>query len=816
MVLCASLWVYVDHVTLDKPAHSITATVLGAGTMGAGIAAHLAAAGCTVHLLDIVPPGSEGRPEGRSQIAQKALKALGQAKPPALMSAQVAERIFPGNLEDQLARAVGASDLVIEAVLERLDVKIALFQRVAQHAAPHTILATNTSGISIDAIAEALPADVQSRFLGLHFFNPPRWMYLLEVIPGAKTAPQVIAQASDFCDRALGKGIVLCRDTPNFIGNRIGIAEMLLTFAATEKYGLTIEQVDFLNGPLLGRPKTGSYRLGDLVGIDVVGHVIDNLKRGLNGDPGSPQFDPLYAHMVVPQVIARLIQDKRLGDKTGSGFYKKERGAAGQSTILSLDLTSFEYRARIEPSFPDLEQQLKLLELPARVGEVLRGSGPGSAFLRDVMLPLINYSAHLAGTICATAAEIDEAMKWGYGWQLGPFEILDAAGVAWVCDQLRAAGHDVAPLLRELEAQRASVYRKQGKQVDVFVQGRGFSPRALPRGVILLDRLGKDEIIHENRTARLLDLGDRVACLEFRSKANILDDGVVQLIAEAPQLLAGKGYVGMVLGNQAEHFCRGANLMHIAGLIGRKDFAGVEQAIQVLQDAYMNLRHGPIPVVAAPIGQTLGGGTEACLHCAEVQAGADLFMGLVEVGVGVLPAGGGLKEIARRASEWAARAPDQDPFPLIKQGFQAVATAKVSGSALEAKALGFLSPSDGITFNKRRVIADAKQRVLGLAARGWVPPHAGESISVIGAPGGANLMMAVQMFEWGGYASAYDKHIAQKVVHVLSGGMLATAGKITAQALLDLEREAFVSLCGEAKTFDRITHMLKTKKPLRN
>ncbi|HXS16365.1 MAG TPA: 3-hydroxyacyl-CoA dehydrogenase NAD-binding domain-containing protein, partial [Polyangiaceae bacterium] len=607
-------------MTLDKPAYSITATVLGAGTMGAGIAAHLAAAGCTVHLLDIVPAGAAGRPESRSQIAQKALKALGQARPPALMGAQVAERILPGNLDDHLDKAVAASDLVIEAVVERLDVKVELFQRVAQHAAPHTILASNTSGISIDAIAAGLPSAAQSRFLGLHFFNPPRWMYLLEVIPGEKTAPSVVAQAAQFCDRVLGKGIVLCRDTPNFIGNRIGIAEMLLTFAATAKYGLTIEQVDFLNGPLLGRPKTGSYRLGDLVGIDVVGHVIDNLQRGLSGDPKSPHFDPLYAQMVVPDVVARLIKDKRLGDKTGAGFYKKERAAGGQSTILSLDLNTFEYRARLEPSFPELEQQQKLLELPARVGEVLRGTGQGSAFLRDVMLPLINYSAYLAGTICATAAEIDEAMKWGYGWQLGPFEILDAAGVPWVCEQLRASNQDVAQLLLELEAQHGSVYRSEGGQVDVFVQGHGLTKRALPSGVILLDQLGKGAVIHENRTARLVDLGDGVACLEFRSKANILDDGVVQLITQAPQLLVDKGYLGMVLGNQAEHFCRGANLMHIAGLIGRKDFAGVEHAIRALQDAYMNLRHGPIPVVAAPIGQTLGGGTEACLHCAEIQA----------------------------------------------------------------------------------------------------------------------------------------------------------------------------------------------------
>lgn len=784
--------------------------------MGAGIAAHLAGAGCRVYLLDIVAAASHGRADTRSQIAQGALKALAQAKPPALMSREVVERITPGNFEDDLARAVAVSDLVIEAVVERLDVKTSLFQRVCEHARTDTILASNTSGISIDSIAAALPPDVRQRFLGLHFFNPPRWMHLLEVIPGTQTDPDLVNEAAAFCDQVLGKGIVRCEDTPNFVGNRIGIAEMLLTFAATKKYGLSIEEVDFLNGPLLGRPKTGSYRLGDLVGIDVVAHVIQNLQHGLSSDPSADNYDPLYEHMVVPDAIARLLAEKRLGDKAGAGFYKKQRSPDGQSAIMSLDLATLDYRARVEPSFPELEQKLKLIELPARASTVLQDASTGGAFLRDVMLPLINYSAFLAGKICATAAEIDQAMKWGYGWQLGPFEILDAAGVTWVCEQLRGTGVQIAPLLLELEERSVQMYRERGAEQDIFVQGKGYVELEVPRGVLILDRLSKTQVIHSNPSARLIDLGDGVACLEFRSKANILDDGVVQLITEGPSLLRERGFLGMVLGNQAEHFCRGANLMHIAGLIGKKDFTGVERAVRALQDAFMGLRHGPIPVVAAPIGQTLGGGTEACLHCAEIQAGADLFLGLVEVGVGVLPAGGGLKEIARRASSWARQAPDQDPLAMIKQGFQAVATAKVSTSALEARELGFLAPSDGISFNKWRVIADAKQRVLGLAARGWVPPDANEPITVVGAPGGANLMMAVQMFEWGGYATAYDKHIAQKVVHVLSGGMPKTATKVSAQFLLDLEREAFVSLCGEAKTFERITHMLKTKKPLRN
>ncbi len=785
--------------------------------MGAGIAAHLAAAGCQTYLLDIVPSGAKDEPKLRSSIAQKALASLKKSRPPALMSPSVLKRLVPGNLEDDLAEAVSKSDLVIEAVVERADIKIELFKKVAAAASADAILASNTSGISIDTIASGLAQDAAERFLGLHFFNPPRWMYLLEVIAGKQTKASVVEEAAEFCDRVLGKGIVLCEDTPNFVGNRIGIAEMLLTFQAAERHQLTIEEVDFLNGPLLGRPKTGSFRLGDLVGIDVIGHVVKNLQDGLSGDSGAQNFDPLYGLMRVPSVVEELVANKRLGDKTGAGFYRKERGEGGKSQILSLDLATGEYRGRIEPQFAELEQAAKLLDLNSRVPQVLKSEGKGGAFLRDVMLPLFNYSAHLAGSICATAAQIDEAMRWGYGWGLGPFELLDAAGVGWVVEQLRARGEEVAPFLMDLEKEsEPRVYRvsQQGRQL--FVRGRGYKKMVEPDGVILLSDTPKESVIKENKTARLIDIGDGVAALEFRSKANILDEGVMRLIAEAPQYLADKGFAGLVLGNQADHFCRGANLMHIAGMIGKKDFDGVEREVKLLQDSFMNLRHGPVPVVAAPNGQALGGGTEACLHCAEIQSGADLFMGLVEVGVGVLPAGGGLKEIARRASAWATQVPGQDPYHWVRRGFEAVATAKVSMSAFEAKETGFLAQTDGVSFNKRRIIADAKRRVLALAARGWVPPDEDEPISVIGAPGGANLMMGVQVFQWGGYASEYDKHIGQKVVHVLAGGMAPTAGEVTAQHLLDLEREAFVSLCGEQKTIDRITHMLKTKKPLRN
>jgi 3-hydroxyacyl-CoA dehydrogenase len=784
--------------------------------MGAGIAALLAAAGCRTFLLDIVPEKARTSavPAERNAIALAALKALPKSKPPALMSQAALTRLVPGNIEDDLERAAGESDIVIEAVVERLDVKVSLFERLGRFAKKSAVLASNTSGIPVASIARGLPAEVRERVLGLHFFNPPRWMHLLEVIPSEFTAPEIVAEASDFCDVVLGKGIVPCRDTPNFIGNRIGIVEMLLTFEAAARGNFTIEEVDFLNGPLLGRPKTGSFRLGDMVGIDVLGHVVKNLESTLSSDPNAPNFDPLHPLMRVPPVVAKLIAEKRLGDKSGQGFYRKLKTPEGKSVIASLDLVTLEYRARLEPSFPEFAA-FSGSDARPRIQKVLATPGRGGDFLRSVILPLMNYAAGLVGNICSSPQQIDEAMRWGYGWQLGPIELLDAAGPAWVIEQLKGLGITPSRALLDVAAAPGGKFYDYAADT-VFVPGTGPTPVVRPRGAIFLSRLGPEHILAENPSARLLDIGDGVACLEFRSKANILDDGVVRLTGEASAILHDKGFRGLVVGNQADHFCRGANLFYIAGLIMQKNFAAVERAVKELQDAFMNLRHGPVPVVAAPLGQTLGGGTELCLHAHQVQAGADLFMGLVEMGVGVLPAGGGLKEIARRAAAWAAEVPGQDPYAFVRRGFEAVALAKVSGSAFEARENGFLTERDGITFHPKRVIADAKKKVIGLAEAGYVPPDRHQKFAVMGEAGGANMLLGLEQFVWGGYASEHDRLIGRKIVHVLSGGMAPAGTLKTAQDLLDLEREAFVALTAEAKTFERIRFMLENKKPLRN
>jgi len=807
-------------VSLLRPTHSITATVLGAGTMGAQIAAHLANTGIRTFLLDIVPRGApEGAPRAvRDALANGALQQLLKAKPAAYTDPAHAARITPGNLEDDLERAVGASDLVIEAVVERLDVKQALFTRVAAAARPDAILTSNTSGLAIGAIAEGLPEAARARLVGMHFFNPPRYMHLLEVVPSRFTAPEVTEQLAEFSDRVLGKGVVVCRDTPNFIGNRVGIAEMVLTFRASREGEYTVEEVDLLNGPLMGRPRTGSYRLGDMVGLDVVGHVIKNLSEVLSRDPQSPNYDELFDLMVVPPMIEQMLQRRMLGDKTRGGFYRK----AGKG-IQSLDLATLEYREQKPAQFPELADVAKIRDLGKRVHAALRAPGRAGEFLRKVYLPLFNYAAHRVGVICDTPRQIDDAMCWGYGWQLGPFALMDAAGLAWCAEQLAATGLPLAPALTRLLAEHGPDARWYGGSVRAPTQqvpGRGAQPVPTPAGVLVLaaEKEGRGEL-HRNDTASLIDLGDGVACLEFRGKMNALDDGAVRLLGEAQATLARLGgFRGLVIGNQAENFCVGADLRTILGAAESGDTAALERAVATLQDALMDLRHGALPVVVAPHGMTLGGGVEVALHGDAVVAASELYMGLVEIGVGLLPAGGGLKEMCRRASEWAAESPEGDPYPIVRRAFENAAAGKVSTSAHEARALGFLRASDGVVFHRARVLAAAKQRAIGLAESGYVPPDRAAAITLIQPGRGASLLMGAQLFFWGGFASAHDQKIAQKIAHVLSGGMNSKSGRTTAtaQELLDLEREAFCSLATEPATVARIKHMLETGKPLRN
>jgi 3-hydroxyacyl-CoA dehydrogenase len=792
--------------------------------MGAQIAAHLANAGVRTHLLDIVPKGtpSDAAPAAKNALAAGAVAHMLKAKPAPFMDKAFAARITPGNLDDDLEAAVAKSDLVVEAIIERLDIKKPLFARIAEAAPAHAVIATNTSGLPIASIVEDLPAPVQQRVVGMHFFNPPRYMHLLEIVSSKHTDPRVAEEAGNFSDRVLGKGVVPCRDTPNFIGNRIGIAEMLLTFKATFDGGYTVEEVDLLNGKLMGRPRTGSFRLGDLVGLDVAALVIENLAKATSSDPAAANHDELHDIMAVHPTIGKMFEKGLKGDKTGQGFYKKSKDAQGKRKILSLDLETLEYRDRREPDFPEIAKVKKIGDLRERVAAALRAEGRAGEFLRKVYLPLFNYAANRLGEISDGPKEIDDAMCWGYGWTLGPFALWDAAGVKWGVQELEKMGIEPAPAAKSLlEAQGDEAKWYAGtvaERTQWIAADKHYAPVHAARGVIVLEaRKASGGILHETKTASLVDLGDGIACVEFRSKMNSLDEGVVTMLREAVPTLEKKGgFRGLVIGNQADNFSVGADAFSILALAGQGKWDELDALVNAFQQTMMGLRHGPMPVVAAPFGMTLGGGAECTMHAGAVVAGAELYMGLVEAGIGLVPAGGGLKEIVRRASHWASQVPDGDPYPWLRRGFEAAGQAKVSTSAHEARHLGFLRPTDDIVFNRQRVVAEAKRRAIALAEAGWTPPDPDEPITIVGAPGGASFLLGAQLFEWGGYASAHDKLIGEKIAHVLSGGMGPTKKVVTAQHLLDLEREAFISLCGEQKTRDRIAHTLKTGKPLRN
>lgn len=812
-------------MSLNRPSHQIVATVLGAGTMGAQIAAHLANAGVRTHLLDIVPKGvaADAPAAKRNAYALSAIKTMLKGKPAPYMDRAFASRITPGNLDDDLEAAVANSDLVVEAVIERLDIKRPLFDRLGKAAPAHAILATNTSGLPIGDIVEELPDDVAKRVVGMHWFNPPRYMHLLEIVPSAKTDPAVAQMLGEWSDRVLGKGVVPCRDTPNFIGNRIGVGEMMLTNRATFDGGYTVEEVDLLNGALMGRPKTGSFRLGDLVGVDVAALVTSNLARSTSADPSNANYDELHDMMVVHPTLEKMFDKGLKGDKTGQGFYKKTRDDKGKRKILSLDLNTLEYRDRIDPVFPELKDVAKVRDLAKRVHAALRAEGRAGDFLRKVYLSLFNYSANRVGAICDGPKEIDDAMRWGYGWKQGVFWLWDAVGLAWSVEQMKAAG--IEPSKNVL-----ALLDKQGAEATWFVNDGPTTKQWIgeksayvdidpPAGMVILKstKATAGAVIDGNDQASLIDLGDGVACVEFHSKMNSLNAKVVSVLQGALTSLEERGdFRAIVIGNQASNFSAGADLFSVLAFAGQSKWDELDTMVHQFQQTSMRIRHGALPVVVAPHHLALGGGCEFSLHGAAIVADAELYMGLVEAGVGLLPAGGGLKEICRRASDWAAQVPDGDPYPFVRRGFLAAAQAEVAKSAFEAKNLGYLQATDGIVFNSDRVVAEAKRRAISLAEGGWQPPDPNEPISVVGAARGASFMLGAQMFNWGGYASDHDMLIGQKIGHVLSGGMAPTPTTMTAQQLLDLEREAFVSLCGEQKTKDRIAHMLSTGKPLRN
>jgi 3-hydroxyacyl-CoA dehydrogenase len=788
--------------------------------MGSRIAAHLANAGIPTLLLDLVPAGDGDR----SRLAKGALDALGKAKPAAFYDAALAALVTPGNFEDDLAK-LAACDWVIEAVAENLAIKTALLTRVVPHLAPHAVLTTNTSGLPVKQIAAGLAAR-RDRFFGTHFFNPPRYMRLLEIIPTAESDPTLVAAFAAFADKNLSKQVVFANDTPNFIANRIGVAVMFTAATLMLEQGLTIEEVDALTGSAIGWPRTGTFRLADMVGIDVLAHVAANFPQGVTQGAFS-------------SVLEEIVKRGWLGDKAGQGFYKKSRGADGKELRLVLDLATFEYRPSAKPALPSLEMAKNAATLPERL-RLLLANDPAkdraARFLWPFLASLWNYSADRIGEVAGDAVSIDRAMKAGFNWELGPFEMWDAAGVRDTVARMKALHLPVSRNVEELldsGPESAPVFWYSPDSPQCYNPTRNewepISPE--PGHARVADFRRTNGVVRSNAGASLIDLGDGIGCIELHSLKNAIGGDVLSMISSVlkPDSDAVRNFAGFVIASDRENFSVGANLMQLLLAAQEGEWDDVAAVIHAFQQMTAAIKFCPRPVVAAPFGLTLGGGAEICLHAARRQPHAELYMGLVEAGVGLIPAGGGTKEMLLRAVDQAAALAPPDPKDppsrfaqsaemgtALKKVFEPIALAKVSTSAAEARPLGMLAVADRITLNRERLLLDAKVQAVALAESGYTAPQPRTKISAPGTAALATLETGIFLMGEAGFASEHDQKVARWAAYILCGGRVTAGSPVSEQYLLDLELEAFLSLCGERKTQERIAFTLKTGKPLRN
>jgi len=797
------------------------AAVLGAGTMGAQIAAHLANAGVPTLLLDMAPreltPDELAKgltldsSQVRNRIARNGLDAAKNAKPAAFFTPDNAALVTVGNFDDDLAK-LKDRDLIIEAVVENLDIKRSLFERVEKHRRPGSIVASNTSGIPIHLLADGRSEDFKQHFIGVHFFNPPRYLHLVEIIRTEWTKPEVSCFLYGFLDERLGKGVVPAKDRPNFIANRIGTFGALYTIKTMLDDGYSIEEVDKMTGPAVGRPKSATFRTFDLVGLDVFTHVIKNLYDALPEDEEREMF-------VVPGVLAQMVQRGLLGNKAKAGFYRKQKGEGDKREIWTLDAATLDYRPSAKVKLPALDMAKNIEDLPERIKALVWSKDRTGAFLWKTLSRTLAYAAKRIPEIADNVVEVDRAMRWGFGWELGPFEVWDAIGVEKSVARMKEEGVSIPENVAQMLATGAtSFYKKDNGQQSYFDFKTGkYVPLADPPGVLVLksikDRTG---VIKKNPGASLVDLGDGVACLEFHSKMNAIGGDTLQMLKFALSEV-DKNFVGLVVGNQGANFCVGANIMLMLMEAQEENWEELDMMSRVFQNATMSLRYSPKPVVVAPFQMVFGGGCEMVLHADRVRAAAETYIGLVEVGVGIIPGGGGTKEMLVRMLDLIPKgADDADPFPFVKRAFETMALAKVATSAEEARALGFLSPEDSVSLNQDRLLADAKKEVLALAATGYVAPQQRTDILALGNPALATLKLGIHQMKRAGYISDHDAEIGKKLARILTGGDLNHSTRVSEQYLLDLEREAFLSLIGTRKTQERMAHMLKTGKPLRN
>jgi 3-hydroxyacyl-CoA dehydrogenase len=799
--------------------------VLGAGTMGARIAAHMANAGVPAYLFDIVPPDADV--PARNKIAAAGLEAARKSKPAAFFEPSLARLITIGNFEDDLQRLADV-DWIIEAVIENLEIKRSLLKKVEAVRKPGTIITTNTSGLPVARIVEGFSDDFRRSWFGTHFFNPPRYMRLLEVIPTPESDRAAIEAIAHFGDVHLGKGIVFAKDTPNFIANRIGTFSVLNVMRLMQEMDLSIEDVDMLTGSAVGWPKSATFRTIDLVGLDILGHVVSNMTQNVRDERSDLQL---------PQFFKQMIERKWLGDKAKGGFYKKAKsGGDKEDERLGLDWKTLEYRPRQKAKFPALDMAKNVEETGARIRMLLGldGSGPqkgdkAGQFLWSALSDLWTYSANRVPEISDSIVEIDRAMRLGFNWEMGPFELWDAAGVEATVNRMKKEGKPVAANVEKLLASgKKSWYADDPKAASgrsyFDLASTNYKPVQVPEGVWSVTVAKKSNgVVKKNSGASLLDLGDGIGCIEFHSKMNAIGADIVQLIAQTLKPGGiGDNFDAFVITNDAANFSVGANVMLLLMSIQEEEWDEVDLAIRQFQGMTQAIKFSPKPVVAAPFGLTLGGGTEISLHAAARQPHAELYTGLVEVGVGLLPGAGGCKEMLLRAVDSATsirpegRGESVELMEAMKKAFETIAMAKVATSAHEARGLGFLSDSDHITMNRERVLSDAKTRGLELYRGGYEPPVPRTDVPAPGENILAALKMGVYLMRQGDYITDYEVKIGNKVAEVLCGGEVSPGTPVSEQYILDLEREAFKSLCGERKTQERIQYTLKTGKTLRN
>jgi len=810
-----------DHTRTSHIAHRNTkkVAVLGSGVMGSRIACHFANIGVEVLLLDIPPrellPAEQAKgltlesPAVRNRIVNAALETALKANPSPVYSKSCARRIRTGNFEDDMP-SIADCDWVIEAVVERLDVKKSIFGQVEKHRKPGTLVTSNTSGIPIRLMAEGRSEDFRRHFCGTHFFNPPRYLELLEIIPTGDTKPEVVGFLTRFGDRMLGKTVVLCKDTPAFVGNRVGVYAMLATAHLAEQMGLSIAETDKYTGPAMGHPKSATFRTADVVGLDTLANVAAGLLQNVPDDEAKAVFR-------LPSYIAKMVENKWLGEKTKQGFYKKIRDEKGNSAILSLDLKTLEYREQAKVKSATLDAAKPVDDIRRRMKVFEQGADRAAVLFRAMHYPLFEYVSRRVPEITEDFYRIDDAMRAGFGWELGPFEIWDALGVRQTLDRIRAeekrlpgqSGKVAEWVVEMLAAGCESFYRVENGVKQYYDRSaKAYKPVPGAEGLIVLDHIRASKTVWKNAGVSVIDLGDGILNCEFHSKMNTIGGDVVQGINKAIDL-AEKEYRGLVVANDGKLFSAGANIGTIFMMAAEQDFDELELAVRALQNTLMRLRYSAVPVVAAPFQLALGGGCELVMHADFVQLHAETYMG-------VIPGGGGTKEFALRASD-EYKSSGGIVQNVLRERFLTIGQAKVSTSAAEAAELGYLQEGRfAVTMNRRRLLADAKAKALQLADAGYVQPARRNDIKVLGNQGLGIVYAGASSMRAGNYISDHDQKISEKLGWVLCGGNLSEPTEVSEQYLLDLERKAFLELCAERKTLERIQHMLTKGKALRN